>query len=114
VVEVVEFNIFASVETTEVDLAPYPGGSATVPAGRVRKIYFIVLSNVATGANTLTLRIYRGTTLEASVDINLASPGMVSITGRKTEPLLIIPSGRTLRAIASEASVHVVMAGYDE
>jgi hypothetical protein len=110
----VEFNIFASVGTTEVDLAPYPGGSATVPNGKVRKIYFMVLSNVADGANRLSLRIYRGTTLEVSVDINLASPGMISIVGRKDEPILIVPSGRTLRAVASAESVHVVMAGYDE
>jgi hypothetical protein len=110
----VEFNIFALVGTTEADLAPYPGGSATVPTGKTRKIYFMVLSNVAAGANTLTLRIYRGTTLEASVDINLTSPGMVSIVSRKDEPILIVPSGRTLKAVASSASVHVVMAGYDE
>jgi hypothetical protein len=110
----VEFNIFATVGTTEADLAPYPGGSATVPTGKVRKIYFMVLSNVAEGANRLSLRIYRGTTLEASVDINLASPGMISIVSSKDEPILIVPSGRTLRAIASSPSVHVVMAGYDE
>jgi len=48
------------------------------------------------------------------VDINLASPGMVSIIGRKDEPILIVPSGRTLRAVASAESVHVVMAGCDE
>jgi len=111
---VVEFNIFASVGTTEVDLAPHPRGSPTVASDKRRKIYAMVLSNTATGANTLTLRIYSGATLEASFSIHLPSPGAYSVVGRKEEPILIVPPGRTLKAIASAASVEVLMAGFDE
>jgi len=110
----VEYNIFASVGTTEVDLAPYPRGSSTVSSEKYRKIYAMVLSNTASGANTLTIRIYSGATLEASFNINLPSPGVYSIVSRKEEPLLIVPPGRTLKAVASAATVEVMMAGYDE
>jgi hypothetical protein len=111
---VVEFNIFASVGTSEVDLAPYPGGSSKVAADKYRKIYAMVLSNTAPSANTLTIRIYRDTTLEASLSINLPTPGVYSVVGRREEPLLIVPPGRALKAIASAATVEVLMAGFDE
>ena len=109
-----EFNIIATVGTAEVDLAPYPGGSATVPADRSRKIYAAVLSNTAAGANTLTVRIYKGTTLEAEFSINLPSTGVFSFIGTKGSPLLVVPPGRTLRAVASAESVVVVLSAYDE
>ena len=109
-----EFNIIARVGTAEVDLAPYPGGSATVPADRARKIYAVVLSNTATGANTLTLRIYKGATVEAEFSLNLPSPGTHSIVGTKGSPILVVPPGRTLKAVASAESVVVVLSAYDE
>jgi hypothetical protein len=111
---VVEFNIVASVGTAEVDLAPYPGGSSTVPPGKARKIYAMVLSNTATGANTLTIRIYKDTALETSININLPSPGMYNVVSRRDAPILVVPPGRTLRAVASAATIEVLMAGYDE
>jgi hypothetical protein len=110
----VEFNIIATVGTAEVDLAPYPRGSATVPADKARKIYAVVLSNNATGANTLTVRIYREATLEAEFVFNLPSPGMYSIVSTKGSPLLVVPAGRTLRAVASAVSVIVMLSAYDE
>lgn len=106
-----EFNIIASVGTTEIDLAPYPGGSATVPSGKNRKIYVIVLSNLASATNTLTLKIYKGETLETSLPISVG--GTVEIISEKI-PAIIIPSGRTLKAIASEESVTVLMTAKDE
>jgi hypothetical protein len=110
----VEFNIIAAVGTSEVDLAPYPGGSAAVPADRSRKIYAMVLSNTAPGANTLTVRIYKGTTLEAEFLFSLPSTGVFSFIGTKGSPLLVVPPGRTLRAVASAESVVVVLSAYDE
>jgi hypothetical protein len=110
----VEFNIIATVGTAEVDLAPYPGGSATVPADRSRKIYAVVLSNTATGANTLTLRIYKGAEVEAEFSLNMPSPGVYSVVGTKGSPLLVVPPGRTLKAVASAESVVVVLSAYDE
>jgi hypothetical protein len=112
--EPIEFNIIATVGTSEVDLAPYPDGSSTVPTGKTRKIYVMVLSNTSTGANTLTLRIYKATTLERSLAVNIASPGVVDFVNRKDSPILLVPSGRTLKAIASAASVDVLMTGYDK
>jgi len=108
------FNIIASVGTSEVELAPYPGGSATTPTGKTRKIYAIVLTNTATGSNTLTLRIYKGTTLETSFNVTIPSPGSLSMINEKNSPILLIPSNRTLKAVASAESVNVLMAGLDE
>jgi hypothetical protein len=110
----VEFNIIARVGTSETDLAPYPGGSATVPAGKVRKIYAMILSNTATGGNVLTLRIYKGDALERDFNINIPSLGVFSQANPKGSPLLVVPSGRTLKAVASAASVDVALACYDE
>jgi hypothetical protein len=114
----VDFNIIDTVGITEVDLAPFPGGSPTVPAGRNRKIYLMVLSNLTTGAGAgpviLTLRIYRDTTLERESSFQIPTSATVTVVSRRTEPILIVPPGRTLKAIASATSVQVLMAGYDE
>lgn len=109
-----EFNIIATVGTAEVDLAPYPGGSATVPADKTRKIYAVVLSNTAAGANTLTVRIYKGTEPEAEFSITLPPTGVYSFIGTKGSPLLVVPPGRALKAVASAESVVVVLSAYDE
>jgi len=107
------FNIIATVGASEVDLAPYPDGSSTVPTGKTRKIYIAILTNTSTGSNTLTLRIYKDTTLEKSFNITIPSPGSLAIIDGKL-PILLIPSGRTLKAIASAASMDVLMTGVDE
>ena len=109
----VEFNIIASVGTTEVDLAPYPGGSSTVPSGKRRKIFVMILTNTATSSNTLTLRIYNGTTLESSFNITIPSSNTLAMINDKV-PILIVPSGRTLRAVATSDSINVLMTAVDE
>jgi ribonucleotide monophosphatase NagD (HAD superfamily) len=108
-----EFNIIATVGTAETELAPYPGGSATVPSDKTRRIYAAILTNTATSANTLTLRIYKDTTLETSFDITIPASSTMSILNRKDSPTLLVPGGRTLKAIASAASVKVLMACED-
>jgi len=107
------FNIIATVGTSEVDLAPYPGGSSTVPVGKTRKIYVAILTNTSTGSNTLTFRIYKEATPEASFNIIIPSPSSLAMISEK-QPILIIPSGKTLKAIASAESVDVLMTGVDE
>jgi hypothetical protein len=110
-----EFNIIATVGTTEVELSPYPGGgSGYVPADKRRKIYSMVLTNTSYDYITLTLRIYKGTTLEASIPLIIPGSTTLSIAGQKHSPILVVPSGRTLKAVASAASVNVTLAAYDE
>jgi ribonucleotide monophosphatase NagD (HAD superfamily) len=109
----VEYNIIATVGTSEVDLKPYPGGSATVPEGRRRKIHVMVLSNTSAGANTLTLRIYKGADLEIFYNLVLPPQSALAIVSEKM-PILVVPSGRTLKAIASAESVQVLMSAVDE
>jgi len=109
-----KFNIIAVVGTTEVDLAPYPGGNATVPTGKTRNVYSWVLSNSSSASNTLTLRIYRGTTLEKSIPITLGAYDTIDTVSDKESPILVVPSGRTLKAVASAASITVLMTGEDK
>jgi hypothetical protein len=59
------------------------------------------------------LRIYKDTTVEKSVNITIPSPGSLAIIDEKL-PLLLIPSGRTLKAVASALSMDVLMTGVDE
>jgi hypothetical protein len=111
----VEFNIIVTVGTTEIDLAPYPGGtSGKVPTGKMRKIYSIVLSNTATTANTLTIKIYSDGTVEASMLLAIPPSSTISVVGSKQNPILIVPGGRTVKAVASSENVQVVMTGVDE
>jgi ribonucleotide monophosphatase NagD (HAD superfamily) len=107
------FNIIATVGTSEVDLAPYPGGSPTVPTDKTRKIYVAILTNTSTESNTLTLNIYKEEALETSFNIIIPSPSSLAMISEK-QPILLIPSGRTLKAIASAESVDVLMTGVDE
>lgn len=108
-----KFNIIATVGTTETDLVPYPGGSATVPTGKNRKIHVLVLSNLASTTNTLTLRIYKDATLETSMPISIGAYDSIDIVS-EINPIIIVPSGRTFRAVASAASISVLMTGEDE
>ena len=109
-----EFNIIATVGTTEVELPLYPGGEAKTPKGKTRKIYTIVLTNTAASANTLTLRIYKGATLEKSFNILIPQASSISFVNEKNSPTLLIPSERTLKAVASAASVDVLLAVVEE
>jgi ribonucleotide monophosphatase NagD (HAD superfamily) len=107
------FNIIATVGTSETDLAPYPGGSSTTPTGKTRKIYVAILTNTSTDSNTLTLNIYKDESLEASFSIIISSSTSLVMISEK-QPILLIPSGRTLKAVASAENVDVLMTGVDE
>jgi len=108
-----EFNIIATVGTDEVDLAPVPGGSATVPADKYRKVYVMVLNNQSSDANTLTLNIYKGGNVETTVTIALDAYATIEVVSEKT-PILIVPPGRTFKAVAGAKSVSVLMTCRDE
>jgi len=109
-----EFNIIATIGTDEVELRPYPGGAtAEVPADRVRKIYTMILTNTATAENTLTINIYKEGNAEASLSLIVPASTTISITSNKL-PLLAIPGKRTLKAVASAASIVLVMTCIDE
>jgi len=108
------FNIIATVGTDEVDLAPYPGGSSTVPPDKRRMVYAMILSNSDTAGNTLELRIYSGTTLEASIQIVIPASSTITVVEPEDSPILIVPGGRTFKAVASAASVYVTMTAYDK
>jgi len=106
------FNIIATVGTVEVELAPYPGGAGAVPAGRARKIFTLIATNKAATNNALTLRIYRGDVVEKSLDIIVPASSTLVITN--TSPILIVPSNRTLKAIAATENIDLLLTCLDE
>ena len=109
-----EFNIIATIGTDEVELRPYPGGvTAEVPADKVRKIYSMILTNTATATNTLTVKVYKGDSVEASFDLIVPASSTISIISNK-EPLLVVHGGRALEAIATSANIILVMTCVDE
>jgi hypothetical protein len=110
----VDFNIMSTVGTSEVGLAPYPGGEPLVPADKRRKIYAMIIANASPSAVTLTLRIYKDNTLEASVAIVIPASSTISIISQKHSPILIVPGGRTLKAVSSGGNINLTMAAFDE
>jgi hypothetical protein len=104
-----KFNIITTVNTTEVDLIPYPSGRATVTTGKSWEIYSLILTNKATSSNTLTLKIYKGDSVEASFDIIIPASTTLSLISSNDKPILIVPSDRKLRAVASATSVDVLI-----
>ena len=110
------FEIIASVGSEEADLKPVYGNSSQVPTTKfARKIYAIIATDTSGAANTLTIRVYKsdGTTLDRSFDIKLSANETKTIISKPDAPLLTVYAGEYLKAIASGASVSLVMACYD-
>lgn len=108
------FNVVAALGTAESELAPYPQGSATVPKGYYRRFYLVVIANTADAAATVTIRLYKGDTAEATVTVPVGPRSTVVLSGEGGLPVLTVPPERTLKASASATGVYVLMAGYDE
>ncbi|MEM1672363.1 MAG: hypothetical protein QXT86_09975 [Archaeoglobaceae archaeon] len=102
------FNMVANVGTDEVTLIPYPNGLAKVPDDRYRYVYTIVVSNTSTDLQTITLRIYRDGSLENEVPIVVQPQSTIQIGGR-TIPILMVPPGRILKAVATGSVVLVAL-----
>ena len=109
-------HIIASVGTAETDLVPYGGTSSQVPTTKyARIIYGAVLNNEASSANTLTIRIYAsdGTTLEKEIKFALGAYDTVDINRDLNSPILVVPGGKYIKAVATAASVNVILNAYD-
>ncbi len=110
------FEIIASVGTDEYDLKPVHGTSSQVPTRKfARKIYAIIATDTSGSANTLTIRVYQsdGSTLDRSFNLKLSANETKTIISKPDAPLLTVYAGEYLKAIASGASVSLVMVGYD-
>jgi len=108
-----KFNIIKVVGTDEVELTPYPNGVSTVPMGKSRLIYLMVLTNTATTSNTLTVNIYKDATLETSMNFIVQASSTLQIISKEDSPLLVVPQGRTLKAVAGASSIYVLITGED-
>ena len=107
------FEMSALVGTDEVELKPPGAESGEVPSDRVaRKAYGYFLNEQSGSANTLTLRIYHGEDVEREISIALEANQTLSERDINS-PWLTIPSGRTIKAVATGASVMVVLQCFD-
>ena len=107
------FEMVALVGTDEIELTPPGATSGIVPADKVARKIFGYFFNEQSGAtNTLTLRVYKGEDVEREIRITL---GAYDTIGERKfpDPWLTIPSGRTVKAVASSASVQVILQCYD-
>jgi hypothetical protein len=102
------FTLEALVGTTEVPLGIVP------PKRTARIIYGIILNEQSGTVNTITIRQYLGTTLEKSWSFRLNGNATIDIIKDINTPILVIPAGRELRAIASADSVQVILQAYDK
>jgi hypothetical protein len=100
------FALAATVGTSEVTLATVPSDKSEM------KIYGIVLSELSGSDNTLELRVYNGTDLEASFTVSVPAKATVGILQLVDSPLVGVLSGRRLAAVAGAASVSVLVSAY--
>jgi len=107
------FEMVALVDTTEVELKPQGATSGVVPSDRVaRKIYGYFFNEQSGSQNTLTLRIYNGTSVEREIPIVLNANQTLSERDIDS-PWLSVPAGRTIKAQASAGPVLVILQCYD-
>ena len=107
------FEMSALVGTDEVELKPPGAESGEVPSDRVaRKAYGYFFNEQSGSANTLTLRIYHGEDVEREISIALEANQTLSERDINS-PWLTIPAGRTIKAVATGASVMVVLQCFD-
>lgn len=103
------FNIEALVGTTEVGLGQVPVTKFE------RKIYSIVLSDVSGSTNTLTLRQYAsdGTTLQKSWQLRVGANETIQLVSSEELPIISIPAGSFIKAVATAASIQLLISAYD-
>jgi len=107
------FEMSALVGTEEVELKPQGAENGIVPNDRVaRKVFGYFLNEQSGSANTLTLKIYNGEEVEREISIVLGASETKSERDINS-PWLTIPSGRTIKAVATGASVMVVLQCFD-
>lgn len=100
----------------EVNIFP-PGTAVTgvVPTRKNKRcVYAIVLSDLSGVANWIEIRIYSALgVLERVWRIPLVINDTLPMINQMNDPLLEVPAGKILRAIASVASVRIHCMAYD-
>lgn len=104
-VGVAEVNIFP----------PNTGVTGQVPTRKNKRcVYTIVLSDLSGVANWIEIRVYSAAlALERIWRIPLVLNDTLPMINRMDTPILEVPAGKFLRAIAGVASVRVHMMSYD-
>jgi len=77
------------------------------------KIYGIVMNEQSGATNKLTLRQYTDTTKEKEWTFKLGAYDTIDLLNEKESPILNIPAGRTIKAIATAASIQLILSCYD-
>lgn len=95
---------------------PNTGVTGQVPTRKNKRcVYTIVLSDLSGVANWIEIRIYNsdGVTLERIWRIPLVLNDTLPMINPMDTPILEVPAGKFLRAIAGVASVRVHMMAFD-
>jgi hypothetical protein len=104
-VGVAEVNIFP----------PNTGVTGAVPTRKNKRcVYTIIVSDLSGVANWIEIRVYSALgVLERVWRIPLVINDTLPMLNQMNHPLLEVPAGKILRAIAGVASVRVHMMAYD-
>jgi len=103
------FNLESLISTTEYDFGQVPTNKYE------RKIYAIIMNNRATATNRLLLRQYAsdGTTLQKEWSFEIGAIDTIPLISNTESPILSIPAGRYIKAVASAASIQLILSCYD-
>lgn len=111
------FPMDSDVGIAEVNIFP-PQGLITgvVPTRKNKRcIYTLIVSDLSGGANWIEIRVYNadGITLERTWRIPLIMNDTIPMINEMNHPLLTVPAGKILRAIAGVATVRLHAMAYD-
>jgi len=111
------FPMDADIGVVEGNVFP-PQGAITgqVPTRKNKRcIYTLIVSDLSGGANWIEIRVYNvdGVTLERTWRIPLVMNDTLPLINEMDSPILTIPAGKILRAIANVATVRLHAMAYD-
>lgn len=101
------FTIARLVGTTEIDLGKVPERKFQ------RKIYSIILNEHSGTVNTLTFRLYKENVLVEEYPIRIPAYATIGFLQDMNSPILSIPAGLTLKAVAAVPSIMLILSVYD-
>jgi len=118
-----------STSSSEVDLVPLYGTSSQVPLNKYARVFYgLIITNPGSTVATITIYIYptaEGATKEASVeeasvDLIVGATSTLLINRDVNSPILVVPAGRYVKAVASVPSapsanvtITLLMNAYD-
>lgn len=103
------FQLEHLLDTSEHDFGQIPANK------NQRKIYGIIYNEQSGALNTLTLRQYAsdGTTLDKEWAFKIGANDTIAFLQDTNSPIISIPGGKYLKALAGAASIQLILSVYD-